>query len=90
MSRLREGLLSALAYYEAFGFPLTAQEIFLALPAADGPRPSMDDVERALAEAVRRGEVGRAEGLHFLPGREALACYDVMSLVSYASEAVEA
>ena len=28
--------------------------------------------------------------LTFLPGREALAGYDVMSLVSYASEAVEA
>lgn len=71
MNRVREGLLAALAYYDAFGFPLSAQEVFLALPAADGPRPSMEDVERALAEAVRRGEVGRAEGLHFLPGREA-------------------
>ena len=70
MRRIREGILSALAYYDAFAFPLTAQEIFLALPASEGPRPAFEDLERALAETVRLGEAGQAEGLYFLPGRE--------------------
>ncbi len=67
----REGILSALAYYDGFGFPLTAQEVFLALPASEGARPSFEDVERALADALRADAVGRSEGLYFLPGREA-------------------
>ncbi|HTK60515.1 MAG TPA: hypothetical protein VL283_04940 [Candidatus Baltobacteraceae bacterium] len=71
MNRVHQGILSALAYYDAFDFPLTAQEIFLALPAAEGPRPAYEDLERALADAVRLGEAGRSEGLYFLPGREA-------------------
>jgi len=70
MSRVQEGILAALAYYDAFAFPLTAQEIFLALPASEGARPSFEDVERALAEAARRGELGASEGFYFLPGRE--------------------
>lgn len=76
---LRESILSALAYYDAFEFPLTAQEIFLALPApteASGQatyrqRPVFEDLERALAEAVRAGAIGISEGLYFLAGREA-------------------
>jgi len=68
---LRENILSALAYYDAFDFPLTAQEIFLALPASDGSRPVFEDLERALADAVRLGAIGQAEGLYFLAGREA-------------------
>ncbi len=69
--KTRDGILSALAYYDGFGFPLTAQEIFLALPAAEGPRPSFEDVERALADAVRAGAAVQAEGFYALPGREA-------------------
>jgi len=72
MSRLRESLLSALAYYDAFEVPLTSQEVFLALPALDGPRPSFEEVERSLAEAVRVGRAASADGFYFLPGREAL------------------
>jgi hypothetical protein len=71
MNRTHQGILAALAYYDAFEFPLTAQEIFLALPAAEGTRPTFEDVERVLAEAVRRGAVGLSEGLYFLAGREA-------------------
>jgi len=71
MKSLHEGILSALAYYDAFEFPLTAQEIFLALPAAEGARPVFEDIERALAEAVRRGAIGCSEGMYFLAGRVA-------------------
>ena len=71
MRRVQEGILSALSYYDAFEFPLTAQEIFLALPDAVGARPVFEDLERALAESVRLGVVGTSEGLYFLPGREA-------------------
>ena len=78
---LRERILSALAYYDAFEFPLTAQEIFLALPAPwpsgfTGPatfqsRPVFEDLENTLAETVRLGAVGSSEGMYFLAGREA-------------------
>lgn len=68
---LREGILSALAYYDAFDFPLTAQEVALGLPASEGPRPVFEDVERALSEAVRAGALAEAEGLYHLPGRAA-------------------
>lgn len=70
MNRPHEGILSALAYYDAFEFPLTAQEIFLALPGDGGARPSFEELERSLAEAVRRGAAGSSEGLYFLPDRE--------------------
>ena len=71
MNRVHQAILSALAYYDAFAFPLTAQEIFLALPASDGARPAFEDLERALADAVRLGAIGVSEGLYFLAGREA-------------------
>lgn len=71
MNRVHEGILSAIAYYDAFEFPLTAQEIFLALPTSEGPRAGFEDVERALAEAVRLGALGQDEGMYFLAGREA-------------------
>ena len=64
------GILSALAYYDQFEFPLTAQEIFFALPKFEGARPSFDDVERALFETIRLGAAETKEGLYFLPGRE--------------------
>lgn len=73
MTRIHEGVLSALAYYDAFSFPLTAQEIFMGLPSGEGARPSYEEFERALAEAHRRGLVARAEGYYALPGRETYA-----------------
>lgn len=72
MIRLRQGLLSALAYYDAFDVPLTSQEAFLALPVSDGPRATFEDVERAFEELARTGAIGTAEGFHFLAGREAI------------------
>ncbi len=72
MPHTMTGLLSALAYYDQFEFPLTAQEIFFALPVSEGARPSFDDLERVLSEAVRRRVVETNDGMYFLPGREAL------------------
>lgn len=73
MSRLLESLLSPLAYYDAFDVPLTSQEVFLSMPQMEGSRPVFEDVERALAEAVRAGRVSCSGGFYCLPGREALA-----------------
>ncbi len=70
MKSVMEGILSALAYHDAFEFPLTAQELYLALPAAEGSHPSFEDAEKALAELARLGHVGAAGGCYFLPGRE--------------------
>ena len=64
------GILSALAYYDQFEFPLTAQEIFFALPESEGTRLSFEEVERALHEAVRLRTVETKDGMYFLPGRE--------------------
>ena len=72
MNRLIGRVLSPLAYYDGFDVPLTSQEIFLAQPAAEGPRPSFEDVERALSEAVRTGRAASSDGFYFLPGRQAL------------------
>ncbi|MEK7546008.1 MAG: hypothetical protein AAB554_02925 [Patescibacteria group bacterium] len=81
MNRIREGVLAALAYYDAFDFPLTAQEIFLALPASEGARPSFEDIERVLSESANFHDrensrqacvIGQAEGLYFLAGRDAI------------------
>lgn len=73
MSPLLGSLLAPLAYYDAFGMPLTSQELFLSMPATEGPRRSFEDVERALSEAVRSGRIAAAGGFYCLPGREALA-----------------
>ncbi len=72
MSDLQNGILSALAYYDGFGVPLTPQEIFLALPASAGTSIAFATLSRALAEAVQAGRIGSADGFHFLPGRGAL------------------
>jgi len=72
MNRLIGRVLASLAYYDAFDVPLTSQEVFLAMPESEGPRASLEDVERALSEAARAGRAASADGFHFLPGREAL------------------
>ena len=72
MRRILGGILSPLAYYDAFDVPLTSQEIFLAMPAVEGSRPTFEDVERTLAEAARLGAVACQDGFWFLPGRQAL------------------
>ncbi|WKZ28931.1 MAG: hypothetical protein QY323_05405 [Patescibacteria group bacterium] len=72
MKSVLEGILSALAYHDGFDAPLTAQEIFFALPATEGTRPSFEDVDAALAEACARGHVSSREGFYCLPGREAV------------------
>lgn len=64
------GILSALAYHDGFDAPLTAQEIFFALPAIDDVRPTFEETERALADALARGVVRASEGFYCLPGRE--------------------
>ncbi len=76
------GILSALAYYDQFEFPLTAQEIFFALPESEGARPPFEEVEQALSETARLRAVETKDGLYFLPGREGLigvrkSCYAV-------------
>ncbi len=72
MKAVLEGILSALAYYDAFEFPLTAQEVFFVLPSSECSRPTLEDVETALFEAARMGLVASSEGFYFLPGRAAL------------------
>lgn len=69
-SRLEEAILSALAYHDLFGFPLTAEEIRLALPRLEGSAPRLEDVVRALAVLAAAGASGTRDGFHFLPGRE--------------------
>lgn len=68
MKKAEEAILSALAYYDAFDVPLTAQEIFLALPALGGSRLAFEDLEAALADLLSRAALGTAEGFYFLPG----------------------
>lgn len=72
MSRILETALSPLAYYDAFDVPLTSQEVFLSMPKMEGARPSIEEVERAIFEAVRLGRAASSDGFYFLPGREAL------------------
>mgnify|MGYP000659135612 CR=1 FL=1 len=72
MNRLQERVLAPLAYYDAFDVPLTSQEVFLALPSAEGPRPSFEEIERALSDAARAGRIASSDGFHFLPGRDSL------------------
>lgn len=72
MKSVLEGILSTIAYHDGFDVPLTVQEIFFALPATDGARPSFEEVEAALVEACARGHVVSREGFHCLPGREAI------------------
>ncbi len=72
MKPLLEGVLAALVYHDGFDVPLTTQEIYFALPAAEGPRASFEDVECALAEARRMGIIDSSAGFHFLPAREAI------------------
>lgn len=70
MNSVHEGILAALAYYDAFDFPLTSQEIFLTLPVSDGPRPDLESIERALPNLMQIGSVGLSAGYYFLAGRE--------------------
>ncbi len=72
MKTVLEGILSSLAYHDGFDVPLTAQEIFFAMPATGGARPSFEEVEAALEEARARGVVASCQGFHCLPGREAI------------------
>ncbi len=72
MNILLERILSELSYYDVLDVALTAQELFLALPANKGADPAFEEFEEALDIAFDRRLVASAEGFYCLPGREAL------------------
>lgn len=73
---LSKDILGTIAYYDVFGLPLTAFEIWehrISMDGPDGdPHPSLRDVIRALGEAQLAGRVGTYDGFHFLKGRDDL------------------
>lgn len=70
-TRLEHAILSTLAYYDGFSFPLTAFEIWKWLHLdTHGTLPSYGDIQRLLNEsAVLSEKLERRDGMYFLRGR---------------------
>lgn len=71
-TRLDEAILSTLAYHDLFGFPMTVEEVRLALPRIEGASPRLEDVLRALSGLAAAGTATSQDGFHFLAGREGI------------------
>ena len=73
---LSKDLLGTIAYYDVFGLPLTAFEIWEHRIAMDGPeedrRLPLRDIIRALGEDSLAGRIDTRDGFYFLKGRESL------------------
>jgi len=66
---LEVALLRTLAFSDLFDYPLTLEEVHRSLVCHRATRP---EVQRTLADAVRRGRVAHQDGHYFLPGRDHL------------------
>lgn len=73
---LSKDLLGTVAYYDVFGLPLTAFEIWEHRIAMDGPEEdrhlSLRDIVRTLGEDSLAGRIDTRDGFYFLKGRENL------------------
>lgn len=69
---LSKDLLGTIAYYDVFGLPLTAFEIWEHRIVMDGPeedrRVSLRDIVRALGEDALAGRIDTRDGFYFLKG----------------------
>jgi hypothetical protein len=74
---LRKSVLSTVAYYDVFGLPLTAFEVWKYLTPHDPERPLLGPIgylailEALQSEGTRR-VIGARDGMYFLKGRERL------------------